>query len=147
MITDVRNVSMKKEFVLTECEVYDNTYEAQININESKARVLCNSFFRTKCGGTALSFLGLALSTGTALVTATFQDVFDIPGSAVFLACLYAICTGVFLVAAVIFGIKWLRNFKRLSEDAFIQALKGEGMKNNSHVVKKKIEVLERHIK
>lgn len=115
------NTRVKK----TELQVYDNTKEFAVTINESKARLIYNKFFKSASGGTVLSFLGTFLSCLTTLFTATFNDVFGIAGSASVLTAIFVILALVFGALTVLWLIKWIYSFVKLNESAFINDLRG----------------------
>ena len=107
-------------------EVFDNTSEFAVKINESKARLIYNKYFKSTSGGTVLSLLGAFLSCLTTVLTATFNDIFEINGSAAVLLAIFILLTICFFVLTVIWTIKWIYSKKRMSEEYFIKELKGD---------------------
>ena len=117
-------VNTKKE--TQKLEVFDNTSEFVVKINESKARLIYNRYFKATSGGTVLSFFGTFLSCLLALLTATFNDVLGIEGSAAVLSAMFVILTIGFGVVTIIWFIRWILSIIKLNEDSFIQELKGD---------------------
>lgn len=117
-------VNTKKE--TQKLEVFDNTSEFVVKINESKARLVYIRYFKSTSGGTVLSFLGTFLSCLVALLTATFNDVFGIEGSAAVLTAIFVLLTIGFGILTVVWGIKWVISLFELNEDSFIKELKGD---------------------
>lgn len=107
-------------------EVFDNTSEFAVKINESKARLIYNKYFKSTSGGTVLSLLGAFLSCLTTVLTATFNDIFEIDGSAAVLFAIFILLTICFFVLTFIWTIKWIYSKKRMSEEYFIKELKGD---------------------
>lgn len=117
--------------VLTQnLEVFDNTSESAIQINESKARLIYSKYFKSASGGTVLSLFGIFLSSITTLFTATFHDVFEIEGSASILTSIFVILTVVSGVFAVVWLFRWVHSKITLNESAFISELKGGSAKS-----------------
>ena len=117
-------VNTKKE--TQKLEVFDNTSEFVVKINESKARLVYIRYFKSTSGGTVLSFLGTFLSCLVALLTATFNDVFGIEGSAAVLTAIFVFVTIGFGILTVVWGIKWVISLFKLNENSFIKELKGD---------------------
>lgn len=120
-------VNTKKE--TQKLEVFDNTSEFVVKINESKARLVYIRYFKATSGGTVLSFLGTFLSCLVALITATFNDIFGIEGSAAVLTAIFVILTIGFGVLTIVWGIKWIISLFKLNENSFIKELKGDNKK------------------
>ena len=120
-------VNTKKE--TQDLEVYDNTSEFAVKINESKASLIYNKYYKATSGGTVLSFLGTFLSCLLALLTAKFNDVLGISGSGAFLTAVFFLLTLGFGVLTIVWFCKWKRSRVELSEDSFIDELKGENKK------------------
>ena len=126
MAVNSNTSTLKTNVETRDLEVFDNTSEFAVKINESKARLIYNKYFKATSGGTVLSFFGTFLTCLTTLLTATFNDIGGIEGSA-------AILSAVFILLAVFFGIitiiwvcKWIYSLCKLSESAFIKELKGD---------------------
>ena len=119
------NTSLKTRTQKIELQVFDNTKEFAVTINESKARLIYNKYFKSASGGTVLSFFGTFLSCLTTLLTATFNDIWDINGSAAVLSAVFVILTGVFGVLTIVWGGKWIYTLVKLNESSFINDLKG----------------------
>ena len=117
-------VNTKKE--TQKLEVFDNTSEFVVKINESKARLVYIRYFKSTSGGTVLSFLGTFLSCLVALLTATFNDVFGIEGSAAVLSAIFVLLTIGFGILTIVWGIKWIISLFKLNENSFIKELKGD---------------------
>lgn len=126
METDVKTSGLKTNVEQQIIEVYDNTNEVAVKINESKARLLYKKYFKATSGGTVLSFLGTFLTCLTTLLTATFNDIFNITGSAAFLTAAFALLTIVFGVLTFIWLGKWIYSLNKLNESSFITELKGD---------------------
>lgn len=124
--------SLKTRTQKTELPVFDNTKEFAITINESKARLIYNKYFKSTSGGTVLSFFGTFLSCLTTLLTATFNDVFEIDGSAAVLTAIFVILTILFGVLTVIWLFKWIHSLVKLNETSFMNDLKGDTANRNS---------------
>ena len=97
-----------------------------VKINESKARLVYIRYFKSTSGGTVLSFLGTFLSCLVALLTATFNDVFGIEGSAAVLSAIFVLLTIGFGILTIVWGIKWIISLFKLNENSFIKELKGD---------------------
>ncbi len=117
-------VNTKKE--TQKLEVFDNTSEFVVKINESKARLIYNRYFKATSGGTVLSFFGTFISCLLAIFTATFNDVFGIEGSAAVLSAIFVLLTIVFGILTFVWGIKWIISLFKLNENSFIKELKGD---------------------
>lgn len=120
--TSTLNTSVQKR----DLEVFDNTKEFAVTINESKARLIYVKYFRAASGGTVLSFLGTFLSCLTTLLTATFNDIFDIDGSSAILTAIFIILTGIFGLLTVVWFFRWIYSLIKLDETSFIDELKGD---------------------
>jgi len=132
MDTGLNTTVLKTRVQKTELEVFDNTKEIAVTINESKARLIFNKYFKSANGGTVLSFFGTFLSCLTALLTATFNDVFGIEGSASVLTAVFVILTGIFGILTIVWLIKWIYSIMKLNESSFINELKGYTTNCNS---------------
>lgn len=124
MIPNITTINTKKE--TQDLEVFDNTFESAVKINESKARLIYNKYFKIASGGTVLSFLGVFLSCLTTLITATFNDVFNIDGSAYVLTAIFFILTILFGILTLVWFGKWIYARIKLNEKSFIEELKGD---------------------
>lgn len=120
--TSTLNTSVQKR----DLEVFDNTKEFAVTINESKARLIYVKYFRAASGGTVLSFFGTFLSCLTTLLTATFNDIFDIDGSSAILTAIFIILTGMFGLLTVVWFFRWIYSLIKLDETSFIDELKGD---------------------
>ncbi|MBR3955796.1 MAG: hypothetical protein IKJ63_10020 [Clostridia bacterium] len=130
MTTNVNTSTLKTNVETRDLEVFDNTSEFAVKINESKARLIYNKYFKATSGGTVLSFFGTFLSCLTTLLTATFNDIWGIAGSSAILSAIFVILTGVFGLLTVIWTGKWIYSLIKLNESSFIDELKGESTKN-----------------
>lgn len=126
MNTEVNTSSLKTNVETRELEVFDNTSEFAVKINESKARLVYNKYFKAASGGTILSLIGAFLSCLTTLLTASFNDIGGIKDSAAVLTAIYVMLTVVFFILLIWWIIKWISSLKKLSETAFINELKGQ---------------------
>ena len=126
MATDVNTSTLKTNVETRDLEVFDNTSEFAVKINESKARLIYNRYFKATSGGTVLSFLGTFLSCFTTLLTATFNDIWGITGSSAILTAIFVILTGVFGLLMLIWAGKWIYSLIKLNETSFIAELKGD---------------------
>jgi len=126
MATTVNTSTLKTNTETQALEVFDNTSEFAVKINESKARLIYNKYFKVASGGTVLSFLGSFLSCLTTLITATFNDIFGIDGSSAVLSAIFVILTGVFGILTLIWTFKWIYSLIKLNEESFIDELKGD---------------------
>ena len=132
MVTTDNTSTLKTNKETQDLEVFDNTSEFAVKINESKARLIYNRYFKATSGGTVLSFLGSFLSCLTTLLTATFNDIFGIAGSSSVLSAIFVIFTGVFGILTIIWTGKWIFSLIKLNEESFIDELKGD---NKSSIV------------
>ena len=132
MATDINTVTSTSTAALNtkketqDLEVYDNTSEFAVKINESKARLIYNKYCKATSGGTVLSFLGTFLSCLLALLTAKFNDVLGIIGSGAVLTAFFILLALGFGALTIVWACKWKRSRVELSEDSFIDELKGE---------------------
>lgn len=117
------NINTKNETQVL--EVFDNTSEFAMKINESKARLIYHKYFKATNGGTVLSFFGAFITCLTTILTASFNDIFGILGSASLLKAIFIILTFIFLLLTIIWFCKWIYGRKKLNEDSFIIELKG----------------------
>ena len=117
---------LKTNMETRDLEVFDNTSEFAVKINESKARLVYSKYFKATSGGTVLSFLGTFLTCLTTLLTATFNDIFGIEGTSAILSAVFIILTGIFALLTIIWTCKWIYSLYELSESAFINELKGD---------------------
>lgn len=122
---------LKTNVETRDLEVFDNTSEFAIKINESKARLIYNKYFKVTNGSTVLSLLGAFISCLTTLFTATFKDVFGIVGSSAVLTAIFIIFTVYFGILTIIWTLKWCYSHSKLNESSFIDELKGNGDKSN----------------
>ena len=125
MNTSVNTSTLKTNIETRNLEVYDNTSEFAVKINESKARLLYNKYFKATSGGTVLSFLGTFVSCLTTLLTATFNDIWGIAGTAAVLTAIFVILTVVFGILTFLWFVKWIYSIVKLNESSFINELKG----------------------
>lgn len=126
MDTEINTSTLKTNVETRDLEVFDNTSEFAVKINESKARLIYNRYFKATSGGTVLSFLGTFLSCLTTLLTATFNDIWGIVGSSAVLTAIFVILTIVFGMLTFIWTGKWIFSLIKLNETSFIDELKGE---------------------
>lgn len=126
MAANVNTSTLKTNVETRDLEVFDNTSEFAVKINESKARLIYNKYFKATSGGTVLSFFGTFLTCLTTLLTATFNDIGDIAGSAAILSAVFVILAIVFGIVTIIWFFKWIYSLCKLSESAFIEELKGD---------------------
>lgn len=120
------NIStLKTKVEKTNLEVFDNTKEVAVKINESKARLIYNKYCKATDGGTVLAFFGTFLACLTTLLTATFHDILNLEGSAYIMNAVFIILTFIFGGLSVVWLIKWIYSLAKLSETAFINELKG----------------------
>mgnify|MGYP006974407868 CR=1 FL=1 len=126
MTTNINASSLKTNVETRDLEVFDNTSEFAVKINESKARLIYNRYFKATSGGVVLSFLGTFLSCLTTLLTATFNDIWGIAGSSAVLTAIFVIIAGVFGLLTLIWTVKWIHSLIRLNETSFIDELKGD---------------------
>lgn len=106
-------------------EVYDNTTEAAIQINESKARLIYSRHANNPTGSLIWSLFSTFITCFIAASTASFNDILGIKGSANILCALFifgAVASG---LITLVFFIKWLIRRKKYNEDTFIAELKG----------------------
>ena len=105
--------------------VFDNTSEDRILINESKARLIYKNHIKNNTfGGLCGTFFGLFLTCLIAVLTSTFHDIFYIEGSSVFVKLSFIFGTGVFFICFIVFLIIWIVHKVKYSEKKFIAALK-----------------------
>ena len=123
-IVNPSTLNTKKE--TQDLEVFDNTSEFAVKINESKARLIYNKYLKSTSGGTVLSLLGAFLSCLTTVLTATFNDICELDGSAAVLFAIFIILTIGFFILTVIWTAKWIYSKRKLSEEYFIKELKGD---------------------
>ena len=126
MSTDTNASTLRTNVETRDLEVFDNTSEFAVKINESKARLIYNKYFKATSGGTVLSFFGTFLSCLTTLLTATFNDIWGIAGSSAVLSAIFVILTGVFGLLTLIWTGKWIYSLIKLNEASFIDELKGD---------------------
>ncbi|MBE7000222.1 MAG: hypothetical protein E7428_08550 [Ruminococcaceae bacterium] len=126
MVTDINTSTLRTNVETRDLEVFDNTSEFAVKINESKARLIYNKYFKATSGGTVLSFFGTFLSGLTTLLTATFNDIWGIAGSSAVLSAIFVILTGVFGLLTLIWTGKWIYSLIKLNEASFIDELKGD---------------------
>ena len=132
MATNVNTSALKTNVETRDLEVFDNTSEFAVKINESKARLIYNKYFKATSGGTVLSFMGTFLSCLTTLLTATFHDIWGIEGSSAVLSAIFVILTGVFCLLTIIWAGKWIYSLIKLNESSFIDELKGDSKNSNA---------------
>ena len=132
MATNVTTSTLKTNVETRDLEVFDNTSEFAVKINESKARLIYNKYFKATSGGTVLSFFGTFLSCLTTILTATFNDIWGIAGSSAVLSAIFVILTGVFGLLTVIWTGKWIYSLIKLNESSFIDELKGDSKNSNA---------------
>lgn len=126
MSTDVNTSTLKTNVETRDLEVFDNTFEFAVKINESKARLIYNRYFKATSGGTVLSYLGTFLSCLTTLLTATFNDIWGITGSSAVLTAIFVILTIAFGLLTLMWAGKWIYSLIKLNETSFIDELKGD---------------------
>lgn len=126
MATSSNTSTLKTNVETRNLEVFDNTSEFAVKINESKARLIYNKYFKATSGGTVLSFFGTFLTCLTTLLTATFNDIWGIEGSSAILSAVFFILAVFFGIITLIWFIKWICSLCKLSESAFINELKGD---------------------
>lgn len=132
MDTGLNTTALKTRVQKTELEVFDNTKEFAVTINESKARLIFKRYFKSASSGTVLSFLGTFISCLTTLLTANFNDIFGIEGSAAVLTAIFVISTGIFGILTIVWLVKWIYSLIKLNESSFINELKGHSTNCNS---------------
>ena len=118
--------TLKTNVEKTDLEVFDNTREIAVKINESKARLIYNKYCKATNGETVLSLFGTFLACLTTLLTSTFHDVWNIEGSAYILNAIFILLTVIFFVLSSVWLIKWIHSLVKLNESAFINELKGD---------------------
>ena len=107
--------------------VFDNTAENHIVITESKARQLYNKYMQAPRLRDVGSLFALALTCFVAATTTHPEDFLGIDGSGDFLHAGFWFCA-MFFGAATLYGlINHFRLRKSLSEEAFIEEMKGKG--------------------
>ena len=124
---------LKTKIETRNLEIFDNTNEVAVTINESKARLIYNKYIKSTGGETVLSFFGNFLSCLITLLTATFNDIFEIEGSASTLTAIFVLLTIFFGLLTIIWFIKWINSLSTLNESAFIRELKGDTSSFTSH--------------
>lgn len=132
MATELNTSMLKTRVQKRDLEVFDNTKEFAVTINESKARLIYNKYFKAASGGTVLSFFGAFLSCLTTLLTASFNDVLGVDGSAAVLTAIFLVLTAVFGFLSVWWLVKWIYSLLKLSEAAFISELKGDSNESSA---------------
>lgn len=108
-----------------ELEVYDNTTEAAIQINESKARLIYNRHANNPTGGLVLSLFSTFITCLIAVTTTSFNDILGIEGSANILCAIFILGTIGSGIITLVFLVKWLNHRRKYNEDTFITELKG----------------------
>ena len=131
MAANVNTSTLKTNIETRDLEVFDNTSEFAIKINESKARLIYSKYSKATSSGTVFSFFGTFLSCLTTLLTATFNDIWGIAGTSAILSAIFVILTGVFGLLTIIWTYKWIYSLRKLDESSFINELKGDN-KNSS---------------
>ena len=122
-----KNSSLKINLKTTKHFVFDNTSENVIQINESKARLLYQNHIKnTPNLNLFFTYLGLFASFLISILTTTFNDIFNIQGSGLFIECIFIIGSIATLMASIYVLVKWFINKKRYNEDKFIKDLKSD---------------------
>ena len=123
-----RHSNLKSKTVESSGDIFDNTTEETVIINVSKARLIYNKHIKRQGnGGLCLTFLGLFLSCFVTLFTSTFKDIFGVQNSSYIINAIFILACGGFLIATIIFFIKWICGCKKYNEKTFIADLKNQG--------------------
>lgn len=132
MAADINIPTLRTNVETRDLEVFDNTSEFAVKINESKARLIYNKYFKTTSGGTVLSFFGTFLSCLTTLLAANFNDIWGVAGASAVLYAIFVILTGTFGLLTLVWTGKWIYSLIKLNEASFIDELKGDNKSSST---------------
>ena len=120
-----KNNKVSIDLPITEDNLYNNSKENYILINESKAKLIYEKHVKNSLHGSlSLTFLGLFISLLITFFTCEFKDIFGISNSSYYVYAVFLIATILFGILTVVFFISWILHRKNKNAKAFIDALK-----------------------